>query len=45
MFAALVSRLHAAELKRWKGNAVAQGRMDSLDPENFKYRMTAREIV
>ena len=23
----------------------AQGRLDSLDPDNFKYRMTAREIV
>ncbi|MEO8186219.1 MAG: hypothetical protein ABI580_02510, partial [Burkholderiaceae bacterium] len=22
----------------------AQGRLDSLDPDNFKYRMTAREI-
>ena len=23
----------------------SQGRMDSLDPENFKYRITAREII
>jgi len=23
----------------------AQGRMDSLDPDNFKYRISAREIT
>jgi hypothetical protein len=23
----------------------AQGRLDALDPDNFKYRITSREIV